>query len=863
MAKSSFLNKLLPTDSKSRGLIIIALAIVILIALYFFATMGSGDDAAPSSSTARVPRGIENMVGGKLTDEYRKALLKANEADLRSAQMEGRSSVATMLNTNFGDGTQAACTQSCDDITADNAVKNLLLSGNIDPDTADQLFRLSSSNVSAAEYAAELDRLVREGKLTPEQARMLLKQYKKQQDIVSVAQGAAMMDDLIKSGELPLDVADDLLALQNDNVSVENYAEALQRLVREGKISPETAAKLLAQYKAAKVNKNQKESQALMGGLLASGAIGQADADTLAALQSKEVPVEEYAAELARLVREGKISPETAAKLLAQYKKGYAATVTNVAGEKLKAKQQLSGLIQSGDISPEDATALLALQDGNASVSDYASELDRLVREGKISPETAAKLLAQYRKVHGDGAGMSAQEKLDALAHASAQGLAGANLPADVAKNLLTMQQEDVSPEQYAAELDRLVREGKLSPEMRDKLLAQYKELHTKRSNIIAETNLSNMVEVGLPSLEALSANRDVTPYVAPIGTASQPEERLTGFARLQARMDKQKAQEAKAPAKTAQFDSQGVIQQTNTNTSDATNPYLLAQQAEEARQARIRAIQAAMQGQAQQIYTSWNAMPLSSRETSVDALSADSGTGIGATGAEDTKDEPFLPPVIRAGDIIYTVLDTEVNSDYSNQAVMATVVQGKFKGARVLGGLAVGGPDGDALLLRFTSLSQPAWPASLTIDALGVDPNTAQQGMASSVDHHYLQRWGTLFATSFLSGYANALSTAGNASISADGSTVSVTQAPISPAGRIMVGLGEVGKAASSEAKAYFQRPPTVILNAGVPVALLFTADVAEPTNFSIDTNVAKKTKDVVSTAPKNMNTIREELNQ
>jgi intracellular multiplication protein IcmE len=337
--------------------------------------------------------------------------------------------------------------------------------------------------------------------------------------------------------------------------------------------------------------------------------------------------------------------------------------------------------------------------------------------------------------------------------------------------------------------------------------------------------------------------------------------------------MERQRAEKAAPPktttTKPAQFDSQGVIQNTqpaNQALLDqaAQDAYFRAQQLAEERRQKLAAVQSAMQAQAQQIYGSWNTVPMREEIVGIpETNELGEGEAGAAAGTDNAETPPLLPPVLRAGDILYAVLDTEVNSDYSDQAVMATIVHGKFKGARVLGNLAVGGPDGDALLLRFSSLSQPTWPASLSISALGVNPDTAQQGMASSVDHHYLQRWGTLFATSFLSGYADAVSSAGSASISADGSSVQVTQAPVSPAGRIMVGLGEVGKAASSEAQAYMNRPPTVILNAGVPVALLLTADVAQPTNFSIDGDGPITVKEVLSTAPKNINEVREELNQ
>ena len=702
MAKFSFLKKLLPTDSKSRSLIIIGLGLVFLIVMYFVVTAGPGKTAPEASRTAAVPGKINNLVGGKLTDEYRQALIKSNEADLRAAEMTGESSVAVMVNSNFDEnGVTPQCTASCDDVSADSIVRNLLTSGAIAPDVADRLMKLSGKNVSAEEYSAELDRLVKAGKLSPEQARLLLKQYKKQHDTIALAQGATAMDALIKSGALPVAVADELLALQKQNVSMDDYAAKLQQLVREGKISPETAAKLLAQYKKEKVTDDQKTAKASMDALVLSGAIKKEDADRLMGLQAKQV-----------------------------------------------------------------------------SVADYTAELDRLVREGKISPQ------------------------------------------------------------------------------LRDRLLAQYQALQANRTKVLSDLNMASMVEVGLPAGQT-AANAPLPPV-----EGASP----TGFARLKDRMEQQRTQAA-SPAQTGTLDAQAVIQAGGKVKNTAQTAQM---RAEDARRLRIQTLQSAMQSQAQQISSAWNAAPTSQTLMAIeDSLSKGDNASIGKTinGKNNTKDAKentaLLPPVIRAGDVLYAVLDTEVNSDYKDQAVMATVVQGKFKGARVLGKLTLGGPDGDALLLQFTSISERTWPTALPINALGVNPETAQQGMASSVDHHYLQRWGTLFATSFLSGYADAVSSAGSATISSDGSSVAVTQAPVSPAGRVMVGLGAVGKAASADAQKYMNRPTTVILNAGVPVALLFVDDVKHPTTFSLDNNVAKTTNDVLSGTPKNNIEVRQELNQ
>ena len=112
--------------------------------------------------------------------------------------------------------------------------------------------------------------------------------------------------------------------------------------------------------------------------------------------------------------------------------------------------------------------------------------------------------------------------------------------------------------------------------------------------------------------------------------------------------------------------------------------------------QARIAALEAAMAGQAGQLVSAWGDLfammhkagtpdstkssTSSSTTTSGNSNSAGEGINIAATGA----------PLIKAGTIIFAVLDTTANSDYPDSPVMATVVDGPFKGAKLLGKLAI-----------------------------------------------------------------------------------------------------------------------------------------------------------------------------
>lgn len=124
---------------------------------------------------------------------------------------------------------------------------------------------------------------------------------------------------------------------------------------------------------------------------------------------------------------------------------------------------------------------------------------------------------------------------------------------------------------------------------------------------------------------------------------------------------------------------------------------------------------------------------------------------------------------LIKAGTILYASLDTAVNSDEPGP-VMGTIVQGDYKGAKIVGALqSAQSTDNrpEKIILSFTTLSPLDAPASLSISAVAVDPDSARTALASDVDHHYLLRYGTLLASSFATGYAKVISSQGSSTIS------------------------------------------------------------------------------------------------
>jgi polyhydroxyalkanoate synthesis regulator phasin len=828
-------------NTKTRVLILVGSIIAIGGIFFVGIKMLGGKQLEGAAKVASAPS-LQSVPGGQLTPEYYRALMKANAQTAQQAQMTGSSAVPTLVNVpqeQSAPPPTANCTVMCPDsdaVTVTDDINALLKDGKLSQAEANQLLGLANKNVPVSEYASYLNDLVKSGKLTPEQARKLLETYKKQHANNAIAESARTMDALIKSGQVPLEVGAQLLALQKNNVTPAEYEAELNKLVREGKISPAVAAQLLAQYTQQKARQAAEENSSLLMDMVKSGQLSPEVADKLLSLQARNVPVADYAAELNRLVAEGKITPAMAAKLLAQYsaqrsaigpagtlnklvtneEAANTANINNLAGQGSHA--ELDSLERSGQISHEDAAALLDLQKSNVSPEEYNAKLDALVKSGKISAATAAKLRAAY------------------LARS------GKISPQDAAA-LLDLQKSNVSSEEYGAKLDALVKSGKISAATAEELRANYNKLHAMRAEasklIGLQNNNASVSQYGgqlshgvqtkvwnpetaaglLQQYQALVTNVPVPPPSG-VSTVDTSIPGAENFAILQQRLAQQQASGTPIAAGSAIDQGQ----------------FLAAEAAAEAeaaklRQERIQNLMSAMSGQAQSLISSWQAPTMSHKAGGSEdkkkipgALGTQAGNAnIGKAG--DKNAEPQGPPLIKAGSILFAILTTAVDSDYPDTPVMATIVSGEFKGAVLLGKLALATGQ-DKVSLNFNLFNKDSWDKSKTVNAFAIDPDTARTVLASNVDHHYMLRYGTMFASSFVTGYANGISQSGSTTSSGIFGTSS-THPQLSPGEKIAIGLGQVGTTFGNAIATYVNTPATVKVNSGVALGILFMSDV------------------------------------
>ena len=230
-------------DARARIFFLVAAVVGVGLLIYLGTRLLTGGNGTVGPTrVATAPRGLQSVPGSEsLTPEYQRALLQSGVQGAQQAQSTGGTFLPTFINPGQTGG-PANCV-ICDEDAANinNYLDTWGRQGTIKPEVSQALQQLAARNATVDEFAAALNDLVKQGSLTPEQARTLLDQYKRQYASRQLRDNAKGMDTLIQSGQLPLDAANQLLEAQRDKVTPSEYARRLQELVRQGKISPAVA----------------------------------------------------------------------------------------------------------------------------------------------------------------------------------------------------------------------------------------------------------------------------------------------------------------------------------------------------------------------------------------------------------------------------------------------------------------------------------------------------------------------------------------------------------------------------------------------------------------------------------------------
>ena len=205
-------------------------------------------------------------------------------------------------------------------------------------------------------------------------------------------------------------------------------------------------------------------------------------------------------------------------------------------------------------------------------------------------------------------------------------------------------------------------------------------------------------------------------------------------------------------------------------------------------------------------------------------------GEGSVAAGGAASSANDGKPAVLKAGDVVFAVLDTSVNTDEPGP-ILATIVSGKLKGSKLIGSFTLPN-NADKMVINFNTMSVPGVAKSTGISAFAIDPNTARTALSTRANHHYLLRYGSLFAATFLEGFGNAFQSA-NTTITIGGPGGPSQNTTIqNGVGRTtlenaVIGLATLGKSWGQVAQQQFSTPATVELCSGTGIGVLFTQDL------------------------------------
>ena len=247
-------------------------------------------------------------------------------------------------------------------------------------------------------------------------------------------------------------------------------------------------------------------------------------------------------------------------------------------------------------------------------------------------------------------------------------------------------------------------------------------------------------------------------------------------------------------------------------------------QQASQEAENRQQAYEALMAKQAEALFASWHS-PQQVYVSGSAAAQAASTTAAGASGAAGNT-AVTSTPIYKAGDILYAILETSINTDEPGP-ILAKIVSGPLKDARIIGNLTLAGEYAQKVMLQFSVINIPNMPNSVPFSAVGIDPDTARTALASNVDNHYLLRYGTLFASAFMEGMSQAvLSSINNPGFETDGNGV-IVGSSVTPTVRdqIISGFGQVGQQLSEKSN-LFNRPATITVDSGTAMGLLMLQD-------------------------------------
>lgn len=194
--------------------------------------------------------------------------------------------------------------------------------------------------------------------------------------------------------------------------------------------------------------------------------------------------------------------------------------------------------------------------------------------------------------------------------------------------------------------------------------------------------------------------------------------------------------------------------------------------------------------------------------------------TAATASALSAVKPQPVT--LAQPGHISFAVLDTSIKSTEPGP-VMATIEDGRFAGAKLLGGYV---RHAGRVVVEFNEMTLNH--QSYSIQAVAITTSTARTALSTYTNYHVLYRYGWLIGSALLEGVTNALQSA-NTSSYITGSGVGVVTQSLSNGQIAASAIGNVGEVLAPIMEKRFETPPTVHVRAGTGVGILFMKPVQQ----------------------------------
>jgi intracellular multiplication protein IcmE len=251
--------------------------------------------------------------------------------------------------------------------------------------------------------------------------------------------------------------------------------------------------------------------------------------------------------------------------------------------------------------------------------------------------------------------------------------------------------------------------------------------------------------------------------------------------------------------------------------------------------QQQVSALASKMQGQLSSMGANLN-MPVASQVTV--KQDSDNNAENAKTAAQSAADNLANPAqIIKAATVYFAIIQNKVSSDQPSTPVMAKLITGPYKGAKLLGGFYT---EKDKLLMKFNTMVLKSRAKSFSIGkSYAIDTKDGQMAVETDVNHHYVLRYGSLFAAAFLQGLGDAYTPSNSymqcnplipGSCDTGSSDYNNNPNNVNTKVALMRGAGQVGKSLGQHIGSYFNTPNTVTVAQGTLVGILFMNDVTVP---------------------------------